>query len=620
MFLTCSPSHESGTLRVGMSIPGGAPMVAWTFVMLLAQPVEPGRIPVAVVAVGEDALATGLLQRELERQVDMVAGTSAVRAADAARILGLDAPPAAAPDPGERDRAESLLDEAINFYYQAQYVRSLDALSRLQALHEGMPAVPVSERIAVRLWRIAVFLGLKDQDQVVGEARAVLTIDPEYRIDPRSDVPPSVQAELDRVRATIAVLTVLVSGLPPQAELTCDGRPVPSRFGTAVGRHTIAASAEGLRTVTRTFDATSDVSVTIALPLALPPETERGLRGLVARGYPEPQDTEGLADLARRLGTEWILLASTEDEGSKAVLLHAKGSFASAASEKFPDGTEGRARLARWTAQRTALSLLLASGRTPSIWPRRTLRGGPSGVAVDVGVVVSRRVRTVSGGQEYRAVFGGAGPRLAATARRGALALGGSVELLDYEVGLATFEVRFADGRRRVVGGGRTFRGDLEGSIIAGSEDGPSVRLAMVMEVEEHASRDVRYSATDTPTGMFPGHRRAAAGALVAGEIPLGPWVRLDGSLSLRPYGVLVEDPRGSTGSSPRTGTALGGTVGASVRNASRPRWTVRFGYSGDRIETAYSGTGDAPLSPPFVNAKVEEDGHRLYLSVFRVF
>lgn len=608
-------------------------MTGLALVVLLAQAAaaDPGAVPTpppraAAIAVGEDAALAGTLQRELDRRMAGVPGV-AVRGIGeiASRIGEPSSEPAPVLDPAVATQATDLLDAAIDAYYQGQFVLALDRFAKLQALQEQNGAFPMSRRTQVLLWRIAVFLSLNDAAQADAQALAVLSLDPEARVDARSEIPPSVQQVLDGVRASgrLTLHTVLVNGLPPVAELSCDGRSVASRFKTVPGPHRLEAKSPGRRTVVRTFTVREDTSLTVSLPAAPKGGMRPLLEAIAAAGTVQPEAEVSFAEIVAAIDADWVVIADAGREGgqaARAAVWSRETNRIEKVSDPVPAGAAAEAALGAW-AERSIAELLAARGKAKD-------RGGP--VAVDetgwmfdvgAGLLAIGRHRVLSGsGNELETMFGGSGGRLRVDADALSAAFLLEVDYVSYA--MSGLEVRMGDTVHRADGGstlaarlGGAWKIPLGGSL----RNGPFLRIGNVVDFEQHAARDARF-ANGARMNLLPGYLRLTSELRVGGRMPVvrgaaRNWM-LDVEGGVAPAALFLEKPDGASGDAPRSAPSFSWRAGL----VSDGQWNVAAEYAGTMRSVRFRGESRIPVDPLVEDARIDESFHTFALRVGRRF
>lgn len=580
---------------------------------LFAQPGSavsaPTPVRAAVIVVGEDAGDTGNLQRELERRfAAAVPGLSVRVASDVSQRVGAPRP-AATPaiiDPA----AATHLEQAIGAYYDAQFLKALDLFAKVQALYESSGA-PVTKKTDVLLWRTAVFLGLNDLVQAQSEALAALGLNPELAVDPKSEVPPSVQQQLDAARrsASFKLVTVLVNGLPPTATVTVDGRSVPSRFKVMAGKHKLIVSSPGRREVVREFEVAADTAITVSLPIALPAEAEPAVSAFAWEGT----DASGaVAALARKLDAEWVVVASIRGTEARAALRRA--STGTLELTTAVPASEAAVKLTQELAPR------ISAGMTekPKASHSFVVDDGSLRVETHASVVAAGWLRAISGGDSLETFFGGAGPELRADVSKGRFLATGAVSYVSYDA--SSIEVKLPDGSKETATGGAAIRARAAAGWRGFGEDGGRFRALAGFALDSYSAQDV--AAGSAELNLLTGYTRAALdlrGGARLGAPGLPSW-RLDLEAGVQPWALFTEEPEGASGEDPASALAL--TWGAALESApsATSRWGLRAAYAGEMRQTQFSGTSNAAVNPPMRDAVLDEMFHSLTISVRRSF
>lgn len=566
-----------------------------------------------MIAVGDDAAATGELQRALELRLSASKKLELVGAAELSAALPAAPARPAGPrpiDPALQKEAAGLLQEATDAYYQDRAAVALDRLSALGALQDRTQAFPVSERVRILLWRTAVFLALKDATQAEAEALAALALNPDVKVD-LNEFRPSVKDAVDRVRARgLSAVTILVSGLPAGATLELDDRPVTSPFKATAGKHRLSARAPGRHDLVRTFEATSDISVSMTLPYATDPGTEAMLMTLATSSSPTREQRLPADQIAAKLKVDWIVVA-TAGRDANAVALAYPGATVHVA----PPSTPGN--VAAWIDQRLAGdAVAIAPAQTPR--PVKTPRpAGSTTLAIDAagGLAWTARNRALEGksGGGFETSFGGVGPRVTVDARYGSPFAQLEAQWVNY--GISTLDVTLPDGSDASVTGGTTTLARLHGGwrhSLGGQGEpdaAPSVYGTLGFAYETHSAKDVKDPAAGK-LGLLTGYQRTAVEIAAGGRYPFAGTLRpaVSAGVVVAPVSTWTETPANTSGKNPSPGVAFGWNLGVAVTPASR--LTVAFEYAGAMRSVAFDGAADAPVDPELTDSTIDETFH----------
>ena len=573
----------------------------------------------AIVVVGEDPAEAGGLQREIERRLPgAVPGLTLRYASDVAARIAIPQP-AAIPPPIDAAVAAQL-NQAIGAYYQAEFVRALDLFAKVQGAYQSAGA-PVSKRTEVYLWRVAVFLKLNDSVQARSEALAALALNPELRVDPRSEIPPSVQQELDRVRASASykLVTVLVNGLPPTASLTIDGRSVPSRFKVLAGKHVLVASSQRRRAVVREFETQDDIALTVSLPLSLDAASDAAVGALVwadegAGGGATPAEPPAIEAMAGQLEADWVVFAAIRGGQARAVVRRSSdGSILRTEIVALADAAEALTRAAGEHIAE-ALEEKTEDPRVGTPW----VDDGGWTVSTVGTLVASAWMREISGGESFQTFLGGAGPELRVEATKGRFLAVGAGSWISYDA--SAVEVKLPDGSRTSTTGGSTAKVLVGAGWRGFGEDGDRFRALFALDVENHGASDPTNGGA--PLNLLTGYTRAAA-ELRAGirlRAPGLPAWRLELDAGVAPYAYFVEDPDGASGDRPVSGPAYLWGAGLESAPTASSRWGLRAAYRGEMRSVRFLGTSSAAVSPPMRDAVLSEMFHTVSFAVTRRF
>lgn len=575
---------------------------------------------VGVVVVGDDPGAAGELQRTIELRLGANKKLELVGATE----LGAALPPALARpagtrpiDPALQKESAALLQEATDAYYQDRAAVALDRLAALQALQDRTQAFPVTERVRILLWRTAVFLALKDDTQAEAEALAALTLMPDAKVD-LNEFRPSVKDAVDRVRARgLRTVTVVVSGLPAGGTLELDDRPVTAPFKTSAGKHRLSARAPGRRDVVRTFDASSDLSLSMFLPFATDAATDAMFVALASNPDPTKEQRQPADLVASKLKLDWIVIAASG--GARAIVLSPKTHHTSPAS------TPGN--LAAWIEERivggaaVAVATPIATPRAVAVATPRPVRPqGPKTplvLAAGGGLAWTTRSRSLEGkdGGGFETSFAGVGPRVTVDASFGSPFAHVEAAWINY--GISTLDVTLPDGSSKSVSGGTTTIGRLHAGWRQsfggrGEPDAaPSVYGALGGSFETHAANDVKDPAAGE-LGLLTSYSRTAIEVALGGRYPLGGSLRpaISAGVIVAPSSTWSETPADTSGTSPKPAVGFGWNLGVAATPVSN--LYVAIEYAGSTRSVAFSGTADAPVDPALTDPTITESFHSL--------
>lgn len=600
--------------------------VAGLAAALLAVPVaaHAAETKVAVVAVGNDPASVGSLQRSLEVRLRAMPQLSILNAADIAPQIAVRVMPSATLDPAAQKKASDLIEAASRAYYEDKLVDALDKLAVASALYERTARVPTADRVRLLLWRTAVMLALNDRDRAEAEARGALVLSPDLKVDVNV-FRPSVGKLVDDIRGRgLPSGTLLLSGLPPGAEVRVDDRLVQGeRVSVPHGRHRVAIRAAGFHEVERTVDVGGDTAVPLGLPLALDPALDRIVTAAVMRG--DMGDRDRLEKLVDRLDVDVVVVAGTRTEPTetRGLLFYAKGNPVPAGPFAAQDAMvdwAARTLIASMpepAATRTPVAVVSTPRPTPrpTAQPRTRGRGLP--IAATGGFAFVSRERDVSGGGGYTSGFVGVGPRVRAEV--GSLGLVGLLDASFVTYGFSELDVNLPDGSRTTVDGGSTLDARVGGGYRVGlrgrDPDGPTVTVSASAFFESHIGKDLKDS--NGALGIFPSQQRVGLEVRAGGRAPVGP-VFLIGELGAVPFTQWSESPSNTTGESPKPTIAPIWRFGASW--SARPGLEIGAEYAGELRGASFSGQSQAPLEPPIQDAKVTETLHGFTVSVRKSF
>lgn len=577
---------------------------------------------VGVVAVGEDAGAAGELQRTIELRLSASRKVAVAGASDigTALVPGPQSPASASRqiDPALRKEAASLLQEATDAYYEDRAAVALDRLAALAALQDRTNVFPASDRVRLLLWRTAVFLALKDQTSAEAEALTALSINPDLKVD-LNEFRPSVKEAVDRVRERgLRTVTVVVSGLPPGAQLELDDRLVTAPFRATLGRHRLIARAPGRREVIRVFDATSDVSIPMSLPVSTDAATEAVLVAIAGDDDLSREQRNLTEGIISRLKLDYLVVARPDGNAARATIVNEKGSAIAA-----PEGNA--ATVAAWIESKVlgdasgnvAAVTTPAVSATPRATPpprvRRPRERSALALAASGGLLWSSRSRTLSGktGGDFETSFGGVGPRVVVDASLGAPFARVEAAWIDY--GISTLDVTMPDGSSKEVTGGSTTMGRLiagwRQSFGGGEPDAaPSVWAGIGGSFESHGATDVADDSGDL--GLLTSYSRTAVEIAAGGRYPFGGSMQpaISAGVIVAPVSTWSESPADTSGTDPAPGLALGWNLGVAFQATSKIGVSVEYG--GAMRSVAFKGAAAPPVDPTITDATIAESFH----------
>ncbi len=571
--------------------------------VLAAAPIGPARA--GVLCVGPDAGTAGDVQLGLALESLDVPG---VRIEPHSALIPL-ARPAAEPvaekvDAAWRTEQASLLETATTAYLEGKIGIALERLAAWRALLERVGGeATVAEKVRLALWRLAVYQALKDDAQAEEEALAALTLLPDLQVD-LAEFPPSVRETVERVRPRIRWIELDANGLPERARVRIDGRDASLPAKIPAGRHAFAVSAPGRREIVRTVDALADVTVTVSLPLALPDALASALDQAAWLGTSLGESGSALATIHAQTGLDLLLVTSSRDGNTRAVVLPLAEAVPPVASDTVR-GPRAASEIAAWA--RVALAKIAPSVESAktrrarrALWSAEA-RAGPSAVSLT-------RTDRWKGNEPIELPFAGAGSTFAARVRRS----GHDAELDAWwaSLGWNDVQVLLPDNARRAVTGAQAWSTRLRvGSTWRGTkgEDGPSVRGAIGLGIDRRRWGPVRaYDGGDS--GIAASYRRALLELRAEGRLPfrIGPLATaLVAAFSVEPWSDWREDHDGASGESPATVVGLAGRI--AVETFHRGRLRIVLQADAARSGARFRGSSRMPSDPPFTDASVGE-------------
>ncbi len=590
----------------------------WVFVLAIAGSVlaATAYVPpktVGVVVLLDDAQTAG----ELEGRIEAVMRDSVLIKTRTADEMGANAPPlrltSSGPDASTRKRADELFEEASAAYDEDREAAAIEKLTALSALIDKDASFPVVDRVKLRLWKTAIYLLTKDEEQAKVDAVAALALQPDLVVD--SNVfPPSVSDFVEKMRKEKRVAQIQVKTSPTDATLSLDGNPVERDFKVLAERlYLLTVSARGRRTVSRSIETKGDQTIRIRLPMALPAAGETALAKLARSEAHSAELAAAVRKMSASFGVDSLVAVVAQTAGDKlevrpTVILLGGGGTVVAGSPRTIELKEASsiATWARRVLERGPLTEDGAIRPLGGVAGAEIARRGIFGVTVDsgAGTEILQRSRSLSGseGNGARASFIGVGPAAWAEVARGRLYGGASAGWSYY--GLATTRIPVQGAPDPVAGGGSTVRSEVFVAYrhpLGAVAGGPRVGVEVAFRHERHEADDVEsmhvltsYSRQELVARLVGTVPLALAGRrwTVRAQVGTGPWSRWR------------EDPDGATGSDPRASLPL--EAGLSV-DVERGRWRGGLAYRFERRAVDFSGEALAPFLGRIEDAHVVE-------------
>ena len=224
----------------------------------------PGSLRTAVVITGNDDLASGSLQRELQKQLSKpgieVVPLHEVAAALAGLTGGAEVPVPLV-EAKIREDWEALFTQVSQSYLDDRLQDALLRLNDIRLKHDQTPFVPVAETQRRLLWHATLLLAQGEAEAAESRVRAALTLDPETVIDGRV-FPPGVRNLAKTVKdGGFRRVRLEVVGVPPGGKVLVDGKPLPEDKKIPAGSHRVAAWAPGFRWVEQPVNANENAEV-----------------------------------------------------------------------------------------------------------------------------------------------------------------------------------------------------------------------------------------------------------------------------------------------------------------------------------------------------------------------
>lgn len=531
---------------------------------------------VAVLPLAEDAASEGRLAHDVETRLRATPGIS-VR--DAAALAPADAPlDAPAADAALLQTTGKLFDTVETAFAEDRIPDALAGLARIAAMQDGATHVRAPDRVRLCLWRAAVFLAGNDRASATTAAHDALVIDPALTVDLKV-FPPPVKSLVEQVRARgLGSIRVTLTGLPRDASITVDDRPVKPTFTVPPGHHAIVATAPGRRAVESRLDLATDATLSLSLPALVGPADRAAAQAFLwTDGAPA-----ALRAAASHAGVDVIVVAGSRGGELRARIWRAD----SAAAPIAATSSDALAR-AVGDALRPA-----ETSRAVRVLPH--LPRVPAGTWMRAGVLGLSRARSVrGGGASLGTPFGGAGARLEGGWARAHLDAHGALSFVDLATPLT---VRFPDGSRSTVSGGSLARVEAGAAWRIGSPDSLGLELGGALFYERLSASDPR------GYGLLPSHTWIGLAVDAGAGLPLGRNLDAEARVGIVPLSTWQETPDGATGSSPGVGLSPFARVTLGWTAAPRRRWIA--GATLEETQVSFSGSARAPFDPPLQGAQ----------------
>lgn len=609
------------------------------FGLLAGPPVVVGGLRTAVISVGDDELAAGALQRDLEQAIARVPGVTLVATSSAAVALAGTVlnPQMPVPDTTRQAEWDESFKRVDRLYLEDRIPEALQKLQEISESHDRTAFVPAAERVRLLLWRATVLFAKGDNVGTESRVRAALVIDPDLVIG--STFPPSIAEFAVAVRAEgFRKVRLVVGGLPGSAVVKVDGRPLPKDGRIPAGWHRVAAWAPGFRWAEIGVEADVDKALTLSLPLAPRDDVERRLRRTALAGPDDVPDDEILRELARTIGADALVIATrigrttaadpcAPGDAAAPAPRRAEGRFAAVLwrtgrlrrlvpAPRFADTTEGSRQLASWLGDtlRTAsngffstIGTTLVTSIGPEARFSRTSDASRNGYDLALfGATTTIGVQFAPG--VWIAELEGSGYLYGSTAQYA----DSRTSELEPERGIRKDgKVGGGGGWRVRAGAGRRFL------LLGTSFDRGLWASGKLIGGWEHRGSEDLEDGDGNSLGFFPSYQRVIAG----GEVRVGagiPRTTLEVELATNSgWSNWWEVPSGqgksTLGRQPQSDPAFGGELLLGWR-----RRDVRLVGSlrAERQSVAFSGRTRAPVEPRIRDARMEE---AVFMSLVRV-
>ncbi len=599
-----------GVLAAGSTGGAAAPTDA------VARPASPAEVRprAGVIALTDDRKSSDL-QALLESAVGTVPTVALRTASELA--LSLPVTDSGLADTTAPTKASERIAATRAAFYEDRLAEALESVSVALSILDDLPSVPTAERIRALLWRAAIYQALNDA-KAPSQAAAALALDPGLSVD-LAVFPPSVHQLVESARAAgLPSAKVAIQTTPRNATILIDDRPGAPRMTLPKGRHRVSVTAPGFRRVDRLVDVEGDLSVSVRLPIALPPDRERTARAIAWRATPATSDAGALASLADLLGVDVLVIAAERDSPPevRAVVWTRTTPDAIAMGPTLPSIPEGHTALGRWVRTRLPPRSGNASARADAAAPARP--DVPLAWAVDGAALGLTRTRAIaSEGRTYRFGFFGSGPVIRAEVRRNRTVADVEASVLSF--GRSTEPLPLPGAESARLDGGRTIGARIAvGRRSAVTSAGSSWTLGAALWGERTNAVDLRFDGSDV--GLFPSSDRVALELFAAGERPLAVATHvcsIRAALGVSPFGVWRERPAGTTGDRP---AAAGARWELGVGLPLGAAWEVGIRYAGDWTWVRFEGTADALVAPAVRDAQLLENRQGIAASVRRAF
>lgn len=381
----------------------------------------------AVFYLEEDPAVAGEIQQRLEARLrGKMSGGEIRPTADVAARL---APPAPKGSGVETKKVEENLLEARKSFWNADLVGTEMRITRAESTIDAMGSFPSVDRANVVIWRAALLLAKEDASGAEREVARLLALAPDAKVD--LDVfPPSLGKLVERVRDSLPKPVIVnVRGLPKGSRLWIDNRPAAAQWSVAPGSHRLHVEAPGFRSVDLPFDAKSDLSLSIPLPIAVAPALEQKLIAFANGAALSERERVQVWEIVFRVAGGDAIFVATRTAGGLHGRLFYRG-VSSRTSATVSSTNEGEESLAEWAA---ATLVSMRSAHSTAVSTAKRFERGDT-LKVRGGFGFSSRAWHLDGsdGGRFTADFSGVGPWAMTSVSRHGIVADATASLAEY--------------------------------------------------------------------------------------------------------------------------------------------------------------------------------------------
>lgn len=260
---------------------------------------------VAVLCADSPRVTCSTVQPRLEAEL-MKRGLTLVRVPPASGALAGE-PPSSEQAVADAKRE---MDEGVKLFYEGVLPAAKIALEKANASIAAATIPAARERVEIHLWRATVAYASTDIPGGNSAVREALTIDPDHVVNTTvfsTDLKEIVDDEKKKL-SSLARVQLTFSDVRERSEIKIDDKrvePADGKVSVLKGRHWLTATAPGYQPLWRSFDASLDTTLSVALSPALPQEVEAAIR---------TKSASPLMDFAKQIDADTLIVVSVRPQ------------------------------------------------------------------------------------------------------------------------------------------------------------------------------------------------------------------------------------------------------------------------------------------------------------------